>query len=346
MKQRAVLTLLRQAKRVRAVIALPGVRTAASIRRALILAMLVFLAGCARSPVPPLRVATHPWPGYESLHLAQSLGYFNASQVRLVELANASQTYEALSHGTVDAAAQTLDEVLALMQHGADLRVVLVMDVSDGADVVLARPGIATLQDLRGKRVGVENTTTGAVLFDAMLTAAGLTAGDLQLVPLSMNEHVAAYRSGQVDALVTYDPPRSILLRGGAHVLFDSSRIPGRIVDVLVVRADALADHRQQIAALVAAHFKALHYLRQRPQDAARRLGPFLGVTVDQVPSQFVGMNLPGLGENRALLAGTAPGLTLHAAELGELMLRHDLLESKVTTDHLADPAFLPADAK
>lgn len=317
-----------------------------ALRCAFAVAALAMLASCVKSPEHPLRVATHPWPGYESMHLAKSLGYFDATQVRLVEMANASQSYQALRNGTVDAAAQTLDEALGLIQDGVDLRVVLVMDVSDGADVVLARPEITSLQALRGKRVGVEMTSTGAVILDAMLDTAGMKATDIHLVALSMNEHAAAYTDGKVDALVTYDPPRSKLLQQGARVLFDSSMVPGRIVDVLVVRADVLADQQQSLTTLVAAHFKALDYLARHPQDAARRLAPYMGVHEDQVLPQFAGLILPDLAANRSQLSGTTASLPLRAAELSELMSRHHLLRSAVSVDHLVDPRFLPPDSK
>ena len=101
------------------------------------------------------------------MHLAQSLKYFDTKQVRLVELANASQSSQAMRNGTVDAAMLTLDEVLNLKQNGLDLRIVLVMDVSNGADVLMANPSIAKLADLRGKRVGVESSAVGAVMLDA-----------------------------------------------------------------------------------------------------------------------------------------------------------------------------------
>ncbi len=49
---------------------------------------LAILGGCAEEPAPPIRIGTNPWPGYEFLHLADELGYFEEEgvEVRLVEL--------------------------------------------------------------------------------------------------------------------------------------------------------------------------------------------------------------------------------------------------------------------
>lgn len=313
------------------------------IRAALALLVLICLAGCAPTPETPLRVATIPWPGYESLHLAQSLSYFQPVQIRLTEMANNSQVSLALRNGTLEAGLITLDEALNLIQDGVDLRVVLVMDVSNGADVVLARPGIANLQALRGKRVAVENAAVGAMMLDAMLQHSGLKVSDIQLLTATVDEHARIYQSGKADAVVTFEPVRSALLKLGAHVLFDSSLIPDRILDVLVVRADKMAEHRQALKELAAAHFRALDYQARQPQDAAKRIAPYLGVPAAEVAAQYDGIKIPGLAENHALLSGNQARLKTTAAGLADLMLRHKLLVHAVDTEHLVEPMFLPA---
>ncbi|GEM_PF-67712 len=305
-------------------------------------AVFFLLTGCTKTPEPPLRVAIIPWPGYASLDLAKSLGYFDEQQIRLIDLSNASQSARALRNGTVDAAFLTLDETLVLLQSGVDLRVVLILDVSDGADVVIARPELTTLPALRGQRIGVETSAIGAVMLDAMLRAGQLNVNEVTVVDLPVNEHAAAYLNHKVDAVVTFEPVRTQLLEQGAKILFDSSRVPGLITDVLVVRTEALPAQDRHLAALIAAHFKALNYLAQQPQDSAVRLAPYLGVLPAQVLPQFAGLKLLDLAENHTQLGGPAPPFAHKAAELTELMLQHQLLQRPVRVEHLVEPAFLP----
>lgn len=314
------------------------------LRTILALPALVFLASCSPPPETPLRVGTIPWPGYESLHLAQSLEYFQPSQIRLTEMANASQTSLALRNGTLEASFCTLDEALNLIQDGVDLRVILVADISQGADAVLARSEIKSLQALRGKRIAVENAAVGAIMLDALLEAAGLQVTDVELVASTVDEHAKLYRSGKVDAVITFEPMRSAILKQGGHILFDSRKIPDRILDVLVVRADQMGKHREALKNLVAAHFRALDYQAQQPQDAATRLAPFLGVTAIEVAAQYDGIKIPGLAENRTFLSGTQPKLKATVASLADLMLRRKLLQHTINPGHLVEPQFLPAD--
>lgn len=309
----------------------------------LVVGMAFALNGCAQRQEPLLRVASNVWSGYETLYLARSLGYYEDKNIRLVEMPSNSQVSQALRNGMIEAACLTLDEALTLMQDGMDLRVVLVMDVSHGADVVLARPGIDSLQALRGKRIGVENAAVGAVMLDAALAVGELLPQDVTIVPLTVDEHAAAYLAGKIDAAVTFEPVRSKLLKAGAKVLFDSSQVPGRIVDVLVVRAEITAAHTQALKVLLQGHFRALEHLASQPQDAAKRMEPRLG---ENVLAQFMGLNLPDLKGNRALLSGNPAPLKSTATELADLMLTRKLLQKKVSVERLADPSFLPEGKK
>lgn len=124
--------------------------------------MALLLLSCGPAPEPLLRIGTNTWPGYEPLYLARSLGYYEGSPITLVELTSASEVIHALRSGTLEGAALTLDEVLTLLDDGFDLKVVLVMDFSNGGDVLLAKPGIDSTADLRGKRIAVEYTAVGA----------------------------------------------------------------------------------------------------------------------------------------------------------------------------------------
>jgi NitT/TauT family transport system substrate-binding protein len=301
---------------------------------------LIWLGGCSPTPELPLRVGTLPWPGYESLHLAQSLSYFDPARIRLTDMSNSSQILQAIRNGTLDASFSTLDEALGLIQDGVDLRVLMVMDVSNGADVVMVRSGIV---NLRGKRVGVENTAVGALMLDAALEASGVNSKDIKLIGATIDEHLDLYKSRKVDALVTFEPVRSELLKQGAHILFDSSQIPGRILDVMIVRTDKMAEHAQALKELIAAHFRALNYQARDPQDAAKRIAPYLGVSEADVSAQYDGIKIPSLAENYSLLSGSQPKLTATAADLADLMLNHKLLAHAVNSRDLAEPKFLPA---
>jgi ABC-type nitrate/sulfonate/bicarbonate transport system substrate-binding protein len=178
----------------------------------------------------PFRIAANIWPGYEPLHLAAKLGYFAPLPVTVHEMPSSSASLHAFRNRTVDAAALTLDETLLLAQDGIDLRIILILDVSNGADVLMARPEITQPADLRGRRIGVENTALGAYVLSRALEQAGLLPTEVQVVSLTVDRHEEAYLTGEVDAVVTFEPVRTKLLDRGARILFDSRRLPDEIL--------------------------------------------------------------------------------------------------------------------
>lgn len=311
-------------------------------RCVLFVSLLLALVACGPAPRDPLRVATLPWPGYESMHLARNLGYLDEHEVRLVELVNNSQITAALRNGNVAAATVTLDSALALMQDGVDLRVVLVMNVSRGADAVMARPGITELQQLRGKRIAVENAAVGGVMLDALLNKAGVPVADVQLVSLTVNEHLAAYRRGEVDVVVTFEPTVTFLQQDGARRLFDSRDVPGRIMDVLVVRRELVTRYRPALQHLILAHFRAQAYLEWAPGKAHEHMAPYLGVTPDMMPALLEGIQLSSLTDNHRLLNGKTPELVNVAGTLATFMATRQLLREAPPVNHIALPDFLP----
>lgn len=274
------------------------------------------LAGCDAGYRHPFRVGTSVWPGYEPLHLAADLGDYEGSQIKMVELSNASSVARALRNGMLEAAALTLDEALTLVEDGLDLSIVLIFNFSKDRHVLLARPSVLSVEGLKGLRVGVENAAARVLVLDAAARSAGLTMDDIELIELTVDEQPEAFRTGTVDAVETHEPVRSKLLRLGARELFDTSKIPMPGVDVLVVRSDIAARRGETLGTLLEGYFNALDYLEAKPQDATYRIARRMQVSPAAVPSMYHGLYQPDAAENRELLAGTGNTMTANKSLL------------------------------
>ena len=299
------------------------------------------LAGCARRE-PLLRVGSNVWPGYELLYVAQQQGVLDPAQVRLVRMGSATLVLQALAAGQLEAACLTLDEVLSAIADGIPLRVIAVFDFSQGADAVLARPGLRTAAELKGKRVCVEKSAVGAVMLDAFLKHRHLELADLELHYATVDEHAEEYRSGHSDIVVTFSPIIEQLEKLGAQRIFDSRQIPGRIVDVLVTTEASLQRAPQALGQVVAAQFSMLAQMKADLTSLAPHLAAGLGIPVDEVPGAYAGMELLDLAANRQWLTGEPAPLEKIAAELQEIMLGARLLSAKVPVAQLVDPSLLP----
>jgi NitT/TauT family transport system substrate-binding protein len=297
------------------------------IAKALGLLLLLLVPACIHEDVEPLRVGTIPWPGTEPLFLGRELGLIDDRSTRLVEYSTLSALNRAFRNGEIDAAHVTLDMALSLQQDGLAPRVVLVPDYSHGGDAIVARPELRRLEDLRGRRVAVEDMTTSPYVLGRALEQVGLDPSDVQIARIPVDQQVQAYEAGAVDAVVTFAPFVDELLDAGAHKLFDSSELPEEIIDVLVVREDRLARHSEQVEHLLRGWFQALDYLERNPDDAVARMSPRLDMSPEEFTSAMRGLRLRSLDENRTLLGAPAPALAGPARRLQRFMRAQGLLD-------------------
>lgn len=309
-------------------------------RRALLAALagIPFLAACT-TPQTPLRVGTIVFPGYELLFLARAMGWLSPNLVRLIELQNSTDSVRALAAGKLEAALLTMDEVLSARAGGIDLRAVLVLDTSEGADQVLARPGI-TLAGLAGRKIAAEDNSVGALMMASLLEVAGLRVEQIVKVPTTQARAVEYFQKGLADVVVTAEPWASQIKALGGQTIFDSSAVPDRIVDVLAVRADALDKYAAALRHLVGMQFEALELFRRDPEQASRHLAGRLQIAPTEVAAAFTGLKLPNRTDNQAMLR---PGgsLAKNVPLLHTILLHAQLLPGPVDTRALLDDRFV-----
>ncbi|WP_433831918.1 aliphatic sulfonate ABC transporter substrate-binding protein [Actinoplanes sp. CA-015351] len=74
------------------------------------------------------------------------------------------------------------------------------------ADRVIAQAGITDLTQLKGKKIGVPEGTSGDMILTLALQKAGLTSKDVERVPMDAATIVTAFGSGQIDAAGIWYP--------------------------------------------------------------------------------------------------------------------------------------------
>ena len=302
-------------------------------------ALLAALAGCAREPESPLRIGTNVWIGGEPLYLARELGKFDPTMVQLVEYPSASEVHRAYRNQAIDGMVISLDELFSLAADGLDPRIIVVIDVSHGADVVVGRGAMKTVADLKGKSVAVESGALGAFVLSRALALNGMQASDVSVIHLESNEQPSAFQKGQVDGAVTFDPYTVQFLKQGAKILFDSTQIPGEIVDLIAVRASVIQKRPKAVQALLTGWFAAIDYMARDPKDAAHRMWVRQQTSGEQFLEAQKGLHVPSRDENLKMLGGANPELAVTGRRLETLMLEAKLLKSDLQIEKLLAPA-------
>lgn len=301
-------------------------------------AAVLTLAGCMREPERALRIGTNVWIGSEPLYLARELGHLDPAAVQLVEYPSASEVLRAFRNGAIDGMVISLDELFGLAADGFLPQVVLVADVSHGADVVVGRPGMRSMHDLKGKSVAVESSALGAFVLSRALALNGMQASDVNVVHLESNEQPGAFAKGQVDGAVTFDPYRTQFLKAGARTLFDSTQMPGEIVDLIAIRDTTLTSQPDKVAALLTGWFAAIDYFHGNPKDAARRMGIRQQTSGEQFLETLKGLHIPSREENLRMLGGPTPELAVTGHRLAALMVEAKLLRTAPAIEGLLAP--------
>jgi NitT/TauT family transport system substrate-binding protein len=168
-----------------------------------------------------------------------------------------------------------------------------------------------------------------------------MQAGQVEVVPLPVAEQESAFRARKVDVLVTAEPLPAHLLEGGAHVLFDSARIPGKILDVLVARDDDIGRYHNEIMEWVQGWNRALEYIRAQPDKAMQLMAAHEHMDAPQFGKAMQGIELLGIQRNGELLLGEPPAVGASMEAVQRFLLERGLINMGADTATLLDTSLL-----
>lgn len=305
----------------------------------LTLALSMLLSATSYSQT--LRVGTTTWPGYEPLYLANEIKAYK-QDIRMINYPSTSDVLRAFKNNSLEAAALTLDEVVLLAESKIPVDIILILDISEGADVIMGRPELKDMQGLIGAKVAVESTAVGAYTLSRALEIHNIDINKLSLVNVDNSSQKEAYLNNSADAVVAYEPVRTQLLNAGAIELFSSKEIPNEIIDVLVVHKGALATHSDELHDISQGWFKALQQLKEKPSDSYRFIASRMKISDKEVEDSYFGLMLPSLDENKTLLSGNPAPLNKTLNRLTKYMRGSGLIHSDSLVNMTPNPSFLP----
>jgi NitT/TauT family transport system substrate-binding protein len=273
----------------------------------LLLAAVAGLPGCGERESQTIRIGMNPWPAWEHFYLAQEQGLYakEGVDVRIVEFSSLGDAKRAFERGQVEAYLGTLVEVSSTSADGGrEPAIVLVTDSSDGADQIIAHAPIATAADLVGKRVAVEMGSLNVYLLARALESCNRTLDDVTMVNLDQLSMLDAFKRREVDAIVAY-PPVSIAANReqDARQVFNSSRIPDEIVDVLAVDSRIVAERPDDVSAICRAYARAVELGASRSAECMPIMARREGLSAAEFEASLRdGIRLVGAGQQREFL--------------------------------------------
>jgi NitT/TauT family transport system substrate-binding protein len=268
--------------------------------------------------------------------------------VKLTYFDSYTDSLNALATGNLDANSQTLNDTISSAAGGAKETIVLTNDNSTGNDKIIVGPGINSVADLKGKKVGAEKGTVDHYLLLLGLKKAGLSASDIDFQPLETGAAAAAFASGRLDAVGAFAPfTTQALARSGAKALFTSADFPGAIPDHLVVTKDLVATRPADVQKMVDAWFDTLAWIKANPDAATAIMAKKAGVSTTDYATYDKGTTIFSLDDNlTAFTSGTtSKNLDFEAGEISRFLVESKLIDKAPDLGSLFDPSFVKAKA-
>jgi NitT/TauT family transport system substrate-binding protein len=210
---------------------------------------------------------------------------------------------DAFSAGKVDAVTMTNGDALVTGAAGAKSVMILITDYSNGNDMIVARPNIRSLADLKGQKIGLEVGFVEHLLLLNGLEKAGIKETDIELVNVKTNETPQVLASGQVAAIGAWQPSSGAAMKAvpGAKPVYTSAQAPGLIYDVLAVNPTSLASRRAEWAKLVTMWDRVVKYINdpKTVDDAVKIMSARVGLSPEAYKPFLAGTKLLTLEEGR-----------------------------------------------
>ena len=189
-----------------------------------------------------------------------------------------------------------------LLTTGAPSVAILINDYSNGNDMVVAKPGIDKVADLKGKKVGVEVGFVSHLLLMNALKSANLTEDDIEIVNMPTDQTPQGLSSGQVDAIVAWQPNSGQALKDvpNSKAIFTSADVPGIIYDLLVVNPKSLKDRRDDWKKVAKVWMRIADFLadEKNKDEALKIMSARVGLKPEEYAPLMGGTHFVGLEGN------------------------------------------------
>jgi NitT/TauT family transport system substrate-binding protein len=250
--------------------------------------LAAFSVGCSPKTEAPVEAAKKPafkvawsiYVGWMPWDYAGSSGILKkwadkyGIEIELTQINDYVESINQYTAGKFDACVMTNMDMLTIPSAGGvDSTAVILGDYSNGNDGVVLKGAGKKLADIKGQSVNLVELSVSHYLLARGLESVGLRESDVKVVNTSDADLVAAYATPAVTATVTWKPLLSEILAGpGSSLVFDSSKTPGEILDLMVVNTKVLKENPALGKALVGAWYEIMAVMQAKDEAATAAL--------------------------------------------------------------------------
>jgi NitT/TauT family transport system substrate-binding protein len=259
--------------------------------------LLLATTGVTPSSAAPLTIGYSDWPGWVAWQVAIDKGWLKEAGLDVTfQWFDYSASMDAFAAGKIDANLMTNGDTLVTGAGGGKGIMIMLTDYSSGNDIIVGKPGVKSIKDLNGKKVGIEVGVVEHLLLVHAMKEAGMSEKDVTLVNAKTNETPQVLSSGQVDAIGAWQPISGQAMKGlpGSKPLYTSAKAPGLIYDVLAASPASLTARKDDYVKVIKVWDRVVHYINdpKTQPDAVKIMAKRVGLTPEEYLPMLKGTHL------------------------------------------------------
>jgi NitT/TauT family transport system substrate-binding protein len=226
---------------------------------------------------------------------------------------------------------------------GEDLVGVAALDYSEGAEALVAKPGLRRLSDLKGKRLALQRGTYMEYILAIAAERNDLNLDDVTLVDRPQNKALEDFVAGRVDAVMVWEPYVSQALAAGGVSLFSTADFPGMTYTVLTLRREFIRTRPDDVIALLRVWHRAEQYVRDNPDESSAIVAKVFDVPVARARNLMNRVRVLDLADNRRAFSYAAGFESLHGSwrRMNDFMMDHRLSPQSVESPLYLNSRFI-----
>jgi NitT/TauT family transport system substrate-binding protein len=294
----------------------------------LALSLSLILSSCSLLPKPqlqPLKIGITTWPGFDIVLYAETAGIFKRRglDVELMRFENQQDSARAVMRGALDAAFVALWDAVQVDPGDDQPAILLVTNISYGADGIVAQAPIKSVKDLPGKRVGAKLGTVNHLILLEALKHYQISADELQIDDIA-NETAAQFMAQKtLDASVIWQPllgETAKKIQG--NIIYTTKEVDSLVIDTLLTKSKNIQTKKAELIQFISAWLDVMDAVEKQPAEVYQQVGQKLKQSPAAFASDYAGLKRGDIAMQKRMFQ--AQGRLQLAVEEMSKLLRAD----------------------
>ena len=204
-----------------------------------------------------------PWPYAAEAGIVKKWGDKYGINIKITQINDYVESINQYTAGKFDGVTVTnMDSLTVPAAGGVDTSAIVLGDFSNGNDGIVLKNG-KTIADIKGRKINIVELSVSHYLLARALATVKLRERDIKIINTSDADIVGAFKSADSTAVVTWNPQlMEVKAEPNTTEVFNSSKIPGEIQDLLVIKTETLKDNPDLGKALVGIWYETIALMK------------------------------------------------------------------------------------